>query len=235
VAKVLVVDDMDMHLEYLKEELEVMGHEVAVARDGAEGLKSITRDRPDIVLLDLAMPVMDGLEALRALRSEPEYEDLPVILCTARKEYDDRVAGLDAGADDYITKPFHIGEVAARIKALLRLQELKARVVERERQLARLEGVAQTMVTLAHYINNATQSIAGIAQLCGDRRDDEKLRDQLVEISSNQCAKISAVLASLQEAIDRADLRTGAYAGQPDMMVDIEEGLRRRLDNLGLE
>jgi DNA-binding response OmpR family regulator len=232
VASVLVVDDMPMHLDYLKEELTRIGHEVATADNGAEGLRRITRSRPDIVLLDMSMPVMDGLEVLRALRADPAYEGLPVILLTARKEFEDRVQGLDAGADDYITKPFHIGEVAARIKALLRIHELQRRVVEREKRVGHLEGVAQTMVTLAHHINNATQSVAGIAQLCSEAPGNDRLREQLVEISIRQCRKITAVLTSLQQAVERAHVPSASYAGQADRMLDIEEDLRRRLESL---
>ena len=104
-AKILVVDDLPLNVEYLEEELQALGYEVVTAEDGEGALRQVTRANPDLVLLDLSMPKMDGIEVLRALRADANYQGLPVILLTARKEYEDRVKGLDAGADDYITKP----------------------------------------------------------------------------------------------------------------------------------
>ena len=116
-SHILVVDDMPMHVDYLKEELENLDYEVSTASDGEECLRQIARKIPDLVLLNYAMPELDGLGVLKILRSEETYANLPVILLTARKDVEDRVEGLDAGADDYITKPFHIGKVIARIRA----------------------------------------------------------------------------------------------------------------------
>lgn len=104
-ARILAVDDMPLHLDYLQEELTHLGHEVITAGDGQEALRAISEQEPDIVLLDLSMPGMDGLQVLQVLRKKEAYASLPVIMLTARKEYEDRIAGLDAGADDYITKP----------------------------------------------------------------------------------------------------------------------------------
>ena len=180
-ARILAVDDMPLHLDYLQEELTHLGHEVVTAGDGQEALRAISEQGPDIVLLDLSMPGMDGLQVLQVLRKEEAYASLPVIMLTARKEYEDRIAGLDAGADDYITKPFHIGEVASRIKALLRIRDLQEGVLEREKTLAQLRGVGQTLVTLAHHLNNATQSISGTAQLAGEDPENVELSAQLRE------------------------------------------------------
>ena len=231
-ARILVVDDLPLNVEYLEEELQALGYEVATAEDGEVALREIARTRPDLILLDLSMPKMDGLEVLRVLRADADYRGLPVILLTARKEYDDRVKGLDAGADDYITKPFHLGEVVARIKALLRIQELQREVLEREKRLARVEVIGQIMVTLAHHINNAIQAVFGMAQLCEAAPDNLQSHHHLVDIALKQSAKISAVLKCLQKMVDRMDLRTADYAGDPNRMLDIEEDLKRSLDAL---
>ena len=231
-SKILVVDDLPPNVEYLEEELTALGYDVVTAIDGETALEQVAEQIPDLVLLDLSLPGRDGLSVLEALRSDPVHRGLPVILLTARKEVEDRVKGLDAGADDYITKPFHIGEVAARIKAHLRIQTLQREVLEREKRLSRLQGIGQTLVTLAHHINNATQAISGMAQLCRDGPTDLEQHHQLVNISLRQSAKISAVLQSLQLMVEQMDARTTDYAGDPDRMLDIEKELSRRLEEL---
>jgi DNA-binding response OmpR family regulator len=231
-SRILVVDDLPLNVEYLEEELTALGYDVVTAADGEAALEQVAEQKPDLVLLDLSLPGKDGLAVLATLRSEPDHRGLPVILLTARKELEDRVKGLDAGADDYITKPFHMGEVAARIKAQLRIQSLQREVVERQKRLARLQGIGQTLVTLAHHINNATQAISGMAQLCQDGPEDLEQHHHLVDISLRQSAKISAVLQSLQQMVERMDARTTDYAGDPDRMLDIETELTNRLEEL---
>ena len=227
-----MVDDLPYNVEYLEAELKALGYEVVSATDGEAALRQVALTRPDLVLLDLSMPKLDGLAVLKALRANPDYRGLPVILLTAKSEFEDRVQGLDAGAADYVTKPFHIGEVAARINAQLRIQALQREVLEREKRLARLEGIGQTLVTLAHHINNATQAISGMAQLCQAVPDDLGQYRQMVDIAIRHSARISAVLHSLQRMVDRMEIRTTDYAGDPDRMLDIEADLERRLETL---
>ena len=119
--RILVVeDDPDIALSLrLKLEREG-GYAVDVVADGADGLRKAIDRPPDLVVLDLNLPGMDGFEVCRRLRKEPETASVPVIMLTARIGEDDRVAGLDLGADDYITKPFSPKEAVARVKAVLR-------------------------------------------------------------------------------------------------------------------
>lgn len=122
--RVLVVDDDKAVRESLRRSLEFNGYEVALASDGAEALARISAAAPDVVVMDVMMPRLDGLETTRALRTAGN--DLPILVLTARDAVGDRVEGLDAGADDYLTKPFALQELLARLRALLR------RVVPRE-------------------------------------------------------------------------------------------------------
>jgi two-component system response regulator MprA len=115
---ILVVDDDQAVRDSLRRSLAFNGYEVELAADGLAALEAIARRRPDAVVLDVMMPRLDGLEACRRLRSAGE--DLPVLLLTARDAVSDRVAGLDAGADDYLPKPFALEELLARLRALLR-------------------------------------------------------------------------------------------------------------------
>jgi two-component system response regulator MprA len=127
--KILVVDDERAVRDSLRRALELEGYEVDLAVDGADGLARITEGQPDVVILDVLMPGVDGLEVSRRVRNSGNR--VPVLMLTARDEVNDRVAGLDAGADDYVTKPFALDELLARVRALLR------RTTEEEQEVVR--------------------------------------------------------------------------------------------------
>jgi two-component system response regulator MprA len=116
--RVLVVDDDRAVRDSLRRSLEFNGYEVVLAADGAEGLVAVGAQHPDVVVVDVMMPRLDGIETTRALRAAGN--DVPVLVLTARDAVGDRVEGLDAGADDYLTKPFALEELLARLRALLR-------------------------------------------------------------------------------------------------------------------
>ena len=122
--RVLVVDDDRAVRESLRRSLEFNGYDVALASDGAEALAGISQAAPDAVVMDVMMPRLDGIEATKALRSAGN--DLPILVLTARDSVGDRVDGLDAGADDYLTKPFALEELLARLRALLRRTHVPA-------------------------------------------------------------------------------------------------------------
>ena len=117
-VRILVVDDDRAVRESLRRSLSFNGYSVALAQDGLEALDLISSDRPDALVLDVMMPRLDGLEVCRQLRSTGD--DLPILVLTARDSVSERVAGLDAGADDYLPKPFALEELLARMRALLR-------------------------------------------------------------------------------------------------------------------
>jgi len=117
---ILVMEDEDALATLLQYNLEKEGYDVVVAADGEEGLVQIDERQPDLVLLDWMLPKVSGIEVCRRLRGRPETRNLPVIMLTARGEESDRVRGLDTGADDYLTKPFSMTELIARIRAVLR-------------------------------------------------------------------------------------------------------------------
>ena len=133
--RVLVVDDDKAVRESLRRSLEFNGFEVVLAEDGAEALARIAAAAPDVVVMDVMMPRLDGIETTKALRTAGN--DLPILVLTARDAVGDRVEGLDAGADDYLTKPFALQELLARLRALLR------RVVPRD------EGAEDELLSFA--------------------------------------------------------------------------------------
>ena len=116
----LLVEDESALVELIRYNLEKEGYEIASATDGEEALVMIDERQPDILLLDWMLPKLAGIEVCRRIRSRPSTRNLPIIMLTAKAEESDRIRGLDTGADDYLTKPFSISELTARIRAVMR-------------------------------------------------------------------------------------------------------------------
>jgi PleD family two-component response regulator len=118
-ARILVVDDEPPIREILKFQLENAGYDVRCAKDGGEGLHMVESDPPDLVLLDLMMPEMDGYEVCRRMKSDYAARHIPIIILTARSELEEKLKGLENGANDYVTKPFSMSELLVRVKNVL--------------------------------------------------------------------------------------------------------------------
>lgn len=130
--KILIIED-DMHIsELVKYNLKQSGYEVEVAKDGEIGLKMINDIVPDLIILDIMMPKLDGIGVLSKLRKDESAKNIPVIMLTAKSAEMDKIIGLEEGADDYMTKPFSISELIARVKAHLRREERKVESQEIE-------------------------------------------------------------------------------------------------------
>lgn len=117
--KILIVDDEENIVEMLKLRLESAGFEVITASDGHEGLERARSERPDLILMDVMMPKMDGYQACRMLKFDDQFKDIPIIMLTARAQESDVKTGKDTGADAYITKPFDQKELIGKINELL--------------------------------------------------------------------------------------------------------------------
>jgi diguanylate cyclase (GGDEF)-like protein len=146
--RILIVDDHEDNVELLRARLENRGYRTASARDGIEALEQVRALEPDLVLLDVMMPKMDGFEVVRRLKSDTTLPFTPVIMQTALDSTEHLVEGLDAGADDYIAKPINFAELEARVKSLLRIKALQDALEAREHELQdmndRLRTMAQT-------------------------------------------------------------------------------------------
>jgi len=130
--KILLVDDDERLLRALDYSLRQEGYVVVKARDGLEALEKMNTDPPDLVILDLMLPRLDGFEVCRRIRSSPQTRDLPVIILSAKQEEVDRVLGFRLGADDYVTKPFSPSELVLRVKAVLRRARAEKEGEEKE-------------------------------------------------------------------------------------------------------
>ena len=119
---ILVVDDVASNARLLERHLTADGHRVSFARDGVEALELVARDHPDLVLMDVMMPLLDGFETCRLLKNDPATRLVPVVLVTALTDSRDRVRGLEVGADDFLSKPVNAAELTARVRSLLRIK-----------------------------------------------------------------------------------------------------------------
>jgi len=144
--KILVVDDENRNLRLMEAMLVPLGYEVVLARDGIEALDRVRKVPPDVILLDVMMPKMDGFEVARQLKGDAKAKIIPIVMVTALKEVEDRVKALEVGADDFLTKPVDKTELQARVHSLLKVKayndhmlnhqkELEAEVAKRTAQL----------------------------------------------------------------------------------------------------
>jgi len=178
--KILIVDDEPFNLDLLEQELGEYDYAIERAGDGVEALEKTQSFAPDVILLDYMMQRMNGLEVVKRLRATPEHQGIPVILLTAKASQEDKVAGLDAGADDYVTKPFDSFELLARVRAMMRLKEMHDTLAEWNRTLAetvrKQVSELERMARLKRYLSpQIAETILG--------QDDELFRTHRREIT----------------------------------------------------
>jgi two-component system cell cycle response regulator len=134
-SRILIVDDHEDNIEVLRVRLDSWGYETAAAYNGAEALAYVDQTPPDLILLDVMMPEMDGNEVARRIKANKALPFIPIIMQTALDSTEDKVEGLEAGADDYITKPIDFAELRARLRSMLRIKGLQEALEEREKEL----------------------------------------------------------------------------------------------------
>ncbi|MDA8104758.1 MAG: response regulator [Nitrospiraceae bacterium] len=158
--KILIVDDNIDTVELLKKRLHTEGYTTVEAFDGEECLSQVDACNPDLIVLDLMMPKLNGLEVCQRLKSEENTRYIPIIMLTAKGEVEDRVKGLETGADDYLAKPFDYKELSARVRSLLAMKESREKLAEEEKS----EALGQMIDEVAHEVRNPLVSIGGFAR-----------------------------------------------------------------------
>jgi adenylate cyclase len=135
-TRILVVDDIEDNREIVRARLEAQGYEIETANDGEAALAAVAAQPPDLILLDVMMPKLNGIETVKRLKADTSLPFIPVVMLTANSDTHDVVAGLEAGADEYLTKPFDPGALLARVKAMLRIKTLQDQVSRQATELA---------------------------------------------------------------------------------------------------
>jgi adenylate cyclase len=163
---ILIVDDQPMNVDILKTRLAVHGYELLTATDGAEALDIARAQQPDLILLDIMMPRIDGIEVCKRLKADTSLPFMPIILVTARADSKDVVAGLDAGADEYLTKPVDQAALVARVKSMLRIKALHDTVQEQATHLeAQAEQLTQWNRTLEQRVTDQLTAMERMGRL----------------------------------------------------------------------
>jgi len=145
-GKVLIVDDYPANVKLLERNLRTAGYETIAAYDGQEALEKVRTERPDLILLDIMLPKIDGFEVCRRLRADEATAVIPIIMITALMETEDRIRGLESGADDFISKPFDRGELLARVKSLLQVKYYRSMLAEREKFHAVIQDLSHGII-----------------------------------------------------------------------------------------
>ncbi len=184
-ARILVVDDIADNVEILRMRLGALGYEVVEATDGEQALAKVAETLPDLVLLDIMMPKIDGLEVVRRIKADGSLPFIPVILVTAKATPKDVVAGLDAGGDDYLTKPIDHGALVARVRAMLRIKALHDQVQELNQGL---EAKVKAQVEELERVSRLRRFLAPqLAQAVVSSGDEKVLENHRREIAAMFC------------------------------------------------
>ena len=228
-ADILIVDDTPDNLRVLSAMLSNRGYEVRKALNGQRAIASVQSELPDLILLDIKMPEMDGYEVCRQLKASPATQEVPIIFISALDDALDKVRAFAAGGVDYVTKPFQEAEVLARIEHQLRIQRLQQELIERNAELVRSNReLEQFAYVVSHDLQQPLQSVTGFVRLL-----QLKYESSLDETAQDYLNRIHEVGGRMQRLIQ--DLLTYAQTGknhQDLQCVDCENLLIQVLDHL---
>jgi two-component system, sensor histidine kinase and response regulator len=247
-GRVLVVDDQDPNRLLLRDLLEAQGHQVIDAVDGSEALQLVATTSPDVVLLDIGMPGMDGFEVCRRIKAEPSTASIPVLLVTALSQRDQRLLGIGAGANDYITKPIDKSDLTLRVRNAVRMHQLYVEVEQQYRRLERLELLRDSLVHMI--VHDLRSPLAGIRayldllKLDGAGRLDRDMTQSidearkvaiemtemvsdLLDVSRLEAGKMPLELALVDVGSVATDAVTGIGAAARRVSLQLEPGPER--------
>jgi len=217
-GKVLIVDDEIANVELLARRLEAIGCQTQVASSGERAIALARTEQPDLILLDVMMPGMDGWQTCRRLKSQPETAGIPVIFVTAKDRYEDLSKGFEVGGIDYITKPFEPIELAARVRSAIFTKHLQDQLRKSNADLQRMEQSRKELIgMLGHDIRNLANSVVAFMQLVrmGQLEPGRREFDELLRLSESN---ISELLRMVNALLDVYKMEEGKLEAMPQVI-----------------
>lgn len=206
---ILIVDDQPINVQLLKRKLEREGLQVVPAYSGSEALDLVSQSRPDLILLDVMMPDMDGIEVCRRLQASADTRSIPIIFVTARTSKEGKIEGLSVGAVDYITKPIDLDETLARVQTQLRFLSINREMVALQRRLVdarRAATIGAVTQGIAHNLNNLLGVVIGHLDLIKAYYDKPELVQKNSQQIESAIARIVAIIKQLSLLVVRTHL-----------------------------
>ncbi len=199
-ASILVVDDQPINIKLLQRKLEREGYEVLTAYNGIECLESVAMRKPDLILLDVMMPEMDGIETCAKLKENEDTEAIPIIFITAKSSKEGKLEGLGVGAVDYITKPIDLEETLARVKTQLRFQEINRENLDLQMRLAesrKTAAIGAITQGIAHNLNNLLGVVVGYLDLLKNGFDSPDMVKRSVSLMDQAIQRMVNIIRQL--------------------------------------
>jgi CheY-like chemotaxis protein len=231
-GKILIVDDEPINLEFFDVMLSKLGFKIEKAADGEEALQKVTETDPDLIILDNIMPRLSGWEVTKKLKQDKEYRkyrQTPIIMFSAMDEVSDKIEGLELGVDDYITKPFNFSEVLARIRAVLRNRELARQVSRRERRIAVVESLNNSLIFFTQNIKKPISGLIAAAEKL-DGLDQKKI-SEFAGLVKREGAEILATLQGLEDEIEELQNKGDKLKMGDLSLEELEKKLQKHLRN----
>ncbi len=224
--KILVVDDQPINVQLLKRKLEREGHQVVAAYSGLEALSAVEKDRPDLILLDVMMPDMDGIEVCQRLQASEETRSIPIIFITARTSKEGKIEGLGVGAVDYITKPIDLDETLARVQTQLRFVSINRELVMLQRRLSearRAATIGAVTQGIAHNLNNLLGVVIGYLDLVKAYHD----KPEMVKKNAGHVEEAVQRIVSIIKQLSSLVIKTRLPLIKGNLQRLLESGVQR--------
>ncbi len=207
--KILIVDDIPQNIQVLGSILSKSGYNLAVAQNGLQAIETANHFRPDLILMDVTMPEMDGLQATKILKENDELKHIPVIFLTARDSGEDMVSGFKAGGVDYVTKPFNPVELLQRVETHIELKKSRDMIIEQKQELENLNKSKDKFFSIiSHDLKGPFTGSIGLSELILERPDEFE-KDEVINIMQKIFNAQKLQLALIENLLDWSRIQTG--------------------------